>query len=98
MDGYASNQENRNFVTFVLLNARLLLSMRLKFFNKKFLTDGYVEQQKRKFQVDKWASERARLLFTTTCSHRPIDFFAQDVDFMDQTDPFNCDCKKDWLG
>ena len=25
-------------------------------------------------------------------------FFAQDVDFMDQTDPFVCDCKKEWLG
>ena len=21
-----------------------------------------------------------------------------DVDFMDQTDPFVCDCKKEWLG
>ena len=53
--------------------------------------DEHVEQQKKKFQVDKWASKRARLLFTTTCSHPAIDFFAQDVDFMDQTDPFICD-------
>ena len=59
MDGYASNQANKSFVTFFLLNARLLLSMRLKFFKKKFLTSRYVEQQKTKFQVDKWASERA---------------------------------------
>ena len=22
----------------------------------------------------------------------------QDVDIMDQTDPFVCDCKKEWLG
>ena len=97
MEGYASNQEHRSFVTFFLLNARLLLSMRLKFFNKRFLTDGHVEQQKKKFRVDKWAYECARLLFTTTCSHRPIDFFAHD-DFMDQTDPFVCDCKKEWFG
>jgi hypothetical protein len=94
MEGDASNQANRSFVTFLLLNARLLLSMRLKFFNKKFLTDGYVEQQKKKFQLDKWASERARLLFTTTCGHVPVKKFAQDVDFMDQTYPFVCDCQK----
>ena len=94
MEGYASNQANRSFVTFFLLNAGLLLSMRLKFFNKRFLTDGHVEQQKKKFQVDKWASEHARLLFATTCRHMLVNFLAQDVDFMHQTDPFVCDCQK----
>ena len=74
MEGYASNQANRSFVTFFLLNARLLLSMRIKFFVKRFLTDGHVEQQKKKFQVDKWASKHARLLFTTSCSHPGINF------------------------
>ena len=98
MERYASNQANRSFVTFFLLNVRLLLSMRLNFYSKRFLTDKHVEQQKKKFQVDKWASKRARLLFTTSCSHPGINFFAQDVDFMDQTDPFVCDCKKEWLG
>ena len=98
MGRYASNQANRSFVTFFLLNARLLLSMRLNFYSKRFLTDEHVEQQKKKFQVDKWASKHARLLFTTSCSHPGIIFFAQDVDFMDQTDPFVCDCKKEWLG
>ena len=98
MGRYASNQANRSFVTFFLLNARLLLSMRLNFYSKRFLTDEHVEQQKKKFQVDKWASKRASLLFTTSCSHRAINIYAQDVDFMDQTDPFVCDCKKEWLG
>ena len=97
MEGYASNQANRSFVTFFLLNVRLLLSMRLNFYSKRFLTDEHVEQQKKKFQVDKWASKRARLLFTTSCSHRAINFYAQDVDFMDQTDSFVCDCEKEWL-
>ena len=97
MGRYASNQANRSFVTFFLLNARLLLSMRLKFYRKR-LTDGHVEQQKKKFQVDKWASKRARLLFTISCRHPEINFFAQDVDFMYQTDPFVCGCKKEWLG
>jgi hypothetical protein len=77
MERYASNQANRSFVTFFLLNARLLLSMRLKFFNKKFLTNEHVEQQKKKLQVDKWASERARLLFTKTCGHAPIKKFGR---------------------
>jgi hypothetical protein len=71
--------------------------MRIKFFNKNFLMDGHVEQHKKKFQVDKRASERARLLFTTTCLHVPVDFLVQDLDFMDQTDPFDCDCRKLWL-
>ena len=98
MDGYASNQANRSFVTFFLLNARLLLSMRLNFYSKRFLMDEHVEQQKKKFQVDKWASKRAQLLFTTSCSHHAINFYARDADFMGQTDPFVCDCKKEWLG
>ena len=98
MERHASNQANKSFVTFFLLNARLLLSLRLKFYRKRFLTDGHVEEQKKKFQVDKWASKCARLLFTTSCSHRAINFYAQDVDFMDQTDPFVCDCEKEWLG
>ena len=53
-----------------------------------------LNSKKNKFQVDKWASERARLLFTTTCGHVLVKVFAQDVDFMDQTDPFVCDCQK----
>ena len=98
MGRYASNQANRSFVTFFLLNARLLLSMRLNFYSKRFLTDEHVEQQKKKFQVDKWASKCARLIFTISCRRPEIKTFAQDVDFMDQTDPFVCDCKKEWLG
>ena len=98
MGRYASNQANRSFVTFFLLNARLLLSMRINFYSKRFLMDEHVEQQKKKFQVDKWASKRARLLFTISCRHPEIYFFAQDVDFMEQTDPFVCDFKKEWLG
>ncbi len=47
MGRYASNQANRSFVTFFLLNARLLLSTRLKFYRKRFLTDGHVEEQKK---------------------------------------------------
>ena len=98
MGRYASNQANRSFVTFFLLNARLLLSMGLKFYSKRFLTDEHVEQQKKKFQVDKWASKRARLLFTTSCRHPKINFFAQDVDFMYQINQFVCDCEKECLG
>ena len=48
--------------------------MKLKFYRKRFLTDGNVGLQKNKFQVDKWASKHAWLLFTTSCSHPEIIF------------------------
>ena len=92
LDGYASNHANTSFVTVFLLNARVLLSMRIKFFNKNFLTDGHIEQHKNKFQVDKRASEHARLLFTTICRHHgPVDLLYRDLDFMDRANPFDCD-------
>ena len=47
--------------------------------------------------MDKWASKRARLFFATSCSHPEIKIFARDVDFMDETDPFVCDCEKEWF-
>ena len=80
-----------------MLNTRSLLSVRTKFFDKKFLTAASVEHHKKKFQVDLRASDRARLLFTTDCHHVPVEFLAGDLDFMDQTDPFDCDCQKLWL-
>ena len=56
LEGYASNHANTSFATFFMLNARALLSMRIKFSNKKSLTARTVEQHKKKFQVDKRAS------------------------------------------
>ena len=70
------------------------MSVRIKFFNKKFLTAAGVEQHKKKFHVDLRASDRAWLLFTTACHHGLVDFQAGDLDFMDQTDPFDRDCRK----
>ena len=75
-----------------MLNARALLSVRIKFFDKKFLTAAIIEQHKKKFQVDLRASDHARLLFTIACHHVPIQFLAGDLDFMDQTNPFDCYC------
>ena len=80
-----------------MFNARALLSVRIKFFDNKFLTAASVEQHKKKFQVDLRASDRARLLFTTACHHGPVEFLGRDLDFMDKTDPFDCDCRKLWL-
>ena len=88
---------NTSFVTFFMLNARALLSARIKFFNKKLLTAASIEEHKKKFQVDLRASDRARLLFTIACHHVPVEFLAEDLDFMDLTDPFDCDCPKLWL-
>ena len=58
------------------------------------LKDGYVEEQKKEFQVDKRAAERVGLLFTTSCGHNPVNFKTQDVHSMDFTDPFDRDCRK----
>ena len=44
----------------------------LKFISNMVLMDGYVEEQKEEFQVDKRASERVGLLFTTYCGHNPV--------------------------
>jgi len=49
LEGYVATHANTTFVTFFLLNARALLSIRLKFINNKVLTDGYVEEQKKEF-------------------------------------------------
>ena len=97
LEGYASNNANTSFVTFFMSNARAVLSVRIKFFNKKFLTSAGVAQHKKKFHVDLRASDRARLLFTTSCHHGPVEILAVDLDFMTQADPFDCDCRKLWL-
>ena len=55
LERYVANHENTRFVTFFLLNARLVLSIRLKFISSMVLTDGYVEEQKKEFQVSKRA-------------------------------------------
>ena len=54
LERYVANRANTRFVTFFLLNARLLLSNRLKFISSMVLMDGYVEEQKRSFR---WAKE-----------------------------------------
>ena len=98
VEGYASNNANTSFLTFFMLNARALLSVRIMFFDKKFLTVASVEQHKKKFQVDLRASDCALLLFTTTNGHHGlVEFLARGLDFMDHTDPFDCDCRKLWL-
>ena len=47
LERYVANHANTRFVTFFLLNARLLLSIMLKFISSMVLTDGYVEEQKK---------------------------------------------------
>ena len=47
LERYVANHANTGFVTFFLLNARLLLSIRLKFISSMVLKDGYVEEQKK---------------------------------------------------
>jgi len=80
-----------------MLNVRALLSVRIKFSDNKILMAASVEQHKKKFQVDLRASDCARLLFTTACHHGPVEFLGRDLDFMDKTNPFDCDYRKLWL-
>ena len=54
LERYVANCANTRFVTLFLLNARLLLSIKLKFISSMVLTDGYVEEQKKEFR---WAKE-----------------------------------------
>ena len=97
MEGYTSNQAYRSFVTFFLLNARLLLSMRLKFFTARdFSWTDTLDSKKRSFR---WTNGLLTMLgFYLQQVVVILIFFAQDVHFMDQTDPFVCDCEKEWLG
>ena len=98
LERYSSNSANTSFVRFFMLNARALLSVRIKFFNKKLLTAASVEEHKKKFQVDLRASDCVRLLFTTASGHQgEVELLYWDLDFMDQTDPFDCNCRKLWL-
>ena len=53
LERYVANHANTRFVTFFLLNARLLLSIRLKFISNMVSMDGYVEEQKRSFRWTK---------------------------------------------
>ena len=54
LERYVANRANTRFVTFFLLNARLLLSIGLKFIRSMVLTDGYVEEKKMSFR---WTKE-----------------------------------------
>ena len=54
LERYVANRANTRFVTFFLLNARLLLSIRLKFISSMVLTDGMWKSKKRSFR---WAKE-----------------------------------------
>ena len=54
LDRYVVHRANTRFVTFFLLNVRLLLSIRLKFIGSMVLTNGYVEEKKMSFR---WTKE-----------------------------------------
>ena len=93
LERYSSNSANTSFVTFFMMNVRALLFVRIKFFYKKLLMAASVEHHKKKFQVDLRASDRVRLLFTIACGHHgAVELLYWDLDFMDQTDPFDCNC------
>ena len=53
LERYVANRANTRFVTFFLLNARLLLSIRLKFISNMVLRMGMSKSKKRSFRSAK---------------------------------------------
>uniref|UniRef100_A0ACD5T8M8 Uncharacterized protein n=1 Tax=Avena sativa TaxID=4498 RepID=A0ACD5T8M8_AVESA len=78
-----------NFATFFVLNARMLDSMRLEVESCDY-NEHFFAEQHRLLQMEKRASRRARLCFTTGCRHDVSGI--RHVDDLDSTDPFACGC------
>ena len=85
---YCGTKSQVNFLTFFVLNTRVLESMTLRIeaknYNEEFLAKHY-----RKLQLENRASKGARFQFTTDKCVRNI-WDIKDVHDLDLTDPFAC--------
>lgn len=66
---YDGRWANVKFVTFFLLNARVLESIKLKVYSSEELIEGFIVEQHRVLQMEKRASRGARLQITIKCGH-----------------------------
>jgi hypothetical protein len=86
---YQGNQPQVNLATFIVLNARILESIRLEVepsnYNEHFFTE-----QHRRLKMEKRASRDARLCFTGNCPHSASTLVP--LCGLDLTDPFACGC------
>lgn len=77
-----------SFVTFFVLNARVLELMTLRIEAKNY-NEEFLAEHRRKLQLENRASRGARFLFTTDECMRDIRDI-KDVHDLDLTDPFVC--------
>uniref|UniRef100_A0ACD5U0V9 Uncharacterized protein n=1 Tax=Avena sativa TaxID=4498 RepID=A0ACD5U0V9_AVESA len=91
MGWYRGIRAQVNFASFLVLNARVLESIRLKVARCDY-NEEFFEEQHRMLQMDKRASRGAQLCFTAACSHDVEGIHDDDVSHLDLTDPFACGC------
>ena len=77
LEDYEVTDANTEFVTFFILNARMLLTIRLKFGLRKDFTREFYKRQEEVLPMDKRASNCAKLKLTTTCEHMHMDLKTQ---------------------
>ena len=92
LEDYEVTDANTEFVTFFILNARMLLTIRLKFGLRRDFTREFYKRQEEVLQMDKRASNCVKLKLTTTCKHTHMDLKNTGVEYLDLPDPFNCGC------
>ena len=82
LDSYRGIKSEVNFVTFFVLNARVLelVKLRVCSYNKEFLAEQHM-----KLQLDERASKAARIHFTT---RNCVRYFLDHVRDLDLVDPF----------
>ena len=92
LEDYEVTDANTEFVTFFILNARMLLTIRLKFGMRRDFTHEFYKGQEEVLQMDKRASNCAELKLTTTCDHILMDLKNSAVECLHFPDPLNCGC------
>ncbi|KAM3411706.1 hypothetical protein ACQJBY_003395 [Aegilops geniculata] len=86
---YRGIQAQVNFVTFFILNAKLLESIRLEVDSRDY-NDGFFAEQCRMLQMERRVSRGAQLCVTTG-SHNDVSSTI-DLSDLDLADPFACRC------
>ena len=92
LEDYEHYRVNIEFVTFFVLNVRVLETIRLKFRFHKDFTEEFYKQQHKVLLWDKKASKHARLILSASCHHACLDLKHRRVEYLDLTDPFSSGC------
>ncbi|KAF7056648.1 hypothetical protein CFC21_064035 [Triticum aestivum] len=90
LDSYRGIKSQVNFVTFFVLNARMLELLILEVLSEHY-NQEFLAEQRTELQLEKRASIGARIHFTTRkCVRRPKDI--KHVRDLDSVDPFSVEC------